>query len=108
MRLLRALIVTTCLSVVGWQAVTCMGKFLGRPQGTAISIVQANENIFPTITICPDAFNDSARDLLYNGTLLNSCGIKIGDYRYNGIWANESHELEICRDPKKLFEEVCV
>ena len=82
-----------CLGIVIWQCWRCLEKFLSKPQGTQLSIVNSAGKMCPSITICPDTSN--------NSTTLLGCGIKKFEYLSGAIWSNQ--DIDGCGDPKELF-----
>ena len=92
-RLFRALVFLCCLGIVIWQCSRCLKKFLSKPQGTQLSIVNSAGKIFPSITVCPPTLN--------NLTSLKDCGIKEYQYKYKSIWSNQ--DIDGCSDPEELF-----
>ena len=91
--LFRALVFLCCLGIVKWQCWRCLEKFLSKPQGTQLSIVNSAGKIFPSITVCPPTLN--------NLTSLKDCGIKEYQYKYKSIWSNQ--DIDGCSDPEELF-----
>ena len=93
----------SCLGIVTWQCWRCLTKFLSKPQGTRLSIVNSAGNMFPSITICP--YSKSKENTGYNSTLLEECGITFHQYQKDGtVWSNQS--IENCRDPESLYYNV--
>ncbi len=52
-RMFRYFVFSTCLGIVIWQCLRCCTKFISKPQGTKLSIVNSAGNIFPSVTVCP-------------------------------------------------------
>ena len=92
-RFFRALVFLCCLGIVIWQCSRCLEKFLSKPQGTQLSIVNSAGKMFPSITVCPPILN--------NLTSLKDCGIKEYQYKYKSIWSNQ--DIDGCGDPEELF-----
>ena len=102
-RLFRAFVFLSCLGIVTWQCWRCLTKFLSKPQGTRLSIVNSAGNMFPSITICP--YSKSKENKGYNSTLLEECGITYKQYqRDEAVWSNQA--IEHCRDPESLYYDV--
>ena len=103
-RLFRAFVFLSCLGIVTWQCWRCLTKFLSKPQGTRLSIVNSAGNMFPSITICP--YSKSNQNTGYNSTLLEECGITIKQYHRDAaaVWSNQA--IENCRDPESLYYNV--
>ena len=98
----RLFIFIICLGIITWQCCKCIQKYLAKPQETRLSVVNSAGKMFPSVTVCPDAFNDTA---VYNNSNLSQCGINSYDYRYGCIWSVKGVNEE-CSDPKVLFEKV--
>ena len=79
-----------------------MTKFLSKPQGTRLSIVNSAGNMFPSITICP--YSNSNENTGYNSTLLEECGITFNQYQKDEVWSNQA--IESCKDPESLYYNV--
>ena len=93
----------SCLGIVTWQCWRCLTKFLSKPQGTRLSIVNSAGNMFPSITICP--YSNHKVNTGYNSTLLEECGITFDQYQKDeAVWSNQA--IESCRDPKSLYYNV--
>ena len=58
----KTLVFLSCLGVVLWQCGRCTTKYLSKPKGTQISIINvANNTLFPFITICPYPYTNTVR-----------------------------------------------
>ena len=101
-RLFRAFVFLSCLGIVTWQCWRCLTKFLSKPQGTRLSIVNSAGNMFPSITICP--YSKSNQNTGYNSTLLEECGITFNQYQKDEVWSNQA--IESCKDPESLYYNV--
>ena len=102
-RLFRAFVFLSCLGIVTWQCWRCLAKFLSKPQGTRLSIVNSAGNMFPSITICP--YSKSKEIAGYNSTLLKECGITFDQYQKDdAVWSNQA--IESCKDPESLYYNV--
>ena len=65
-----------CFVFVFWQSVLCIEKYIGKPQGTKLSLQHTSEiPQFPAITICPSEIEDK-----YNSSELNRCGLRYDFY----------------------------
>ena len=65
-----------CFVFVFWQSVQCIEKYIGKPQGTKLSLQHTSEiPQFPAITICPSEIEDK-----YNSSELNRCGLRYDLY----------------------------
>ena len=90
----------SCLGIVIWQCSKCLTKFLSKPQGTQLSVVNSAGNMFPSVTFCP--YPDPKEDTKYNSTILSNCGITRNQYFV--IWSNQT--IENCRNPKSLYYNI--
>ena len=43
-----------CFSVVVWQTIICLTKYIERPTGTAVNLKSSKDVSFPAITVCID------------------------------------------------------
>ena len=98
----RLFIFIVCLSIVAWQCFKCIQKYLENPQGTSLSVVNSAGKMFPSITVCPDAFNKTS---VLNSTSLSECGLNSDDYLWDCLWSVKGINDE-CADPKQLFEKI--
>ena len=89
----RKFVFLLCLGIVIWQCWRCLEKFLSKPQGTQLSIVNSAGEMFPSVTVC--------RAFLNNLTILSNCGITHHQYYREAIWSNQ--DIDGCGDPKELF-----
>ena len=89
----RKFVFLLCLGIVIWQCWRCLEKFLSKPQGTQLSIVNSAGEMFPSVTVC--------RAFLNNLTILSNCGITHHQYFREAIWSNQ--DIDGCGDPKELF-----
>ena len=101
-REVRLFIFSVCLSIVAWQCFKCIQKYLENPQGTSLSVVNSAGKMFPSITVCPDAFNKTS---VLNSTSLSECGLNSDDYLWDCLWSVKGINDE-CADPKQLFEKI--
>ena len=88
--LFRYLVFFTCFGIVSWQCWRCCTKFISKPQGTQLLIVNSAGNMFPSVTVCPS--EDKEYESPVNSTILSNCGIKWGDYKNNAKWSNQTIE----------------
>ena len=58
--------------------------------------------MFPSITVCPDAFNKTS---VLNSTSLSECGLNSDDYLWDCLWSVKGINNQ-CADPKQLFEKI--
>ena len=100
---IRSVIFLICVCIVLWQCYMCVNKYLDKPQGTHLSVVNSAGKMFPSITVCPDAFNSSS---VLNASSLSECGINSDKYRWEYIWSVKDSINSECRDPKRLFEKI--
>ena len=61
----------SCICIVSWKIVLCYIKYLENPQGTKISLENAQNHQFPTMTFC---FDDEEGGR-WNTTHLKHCKI---------------------------------
>ena len=106
-RLFRYFVFFTCLGIVTWQCWRCCTKFISKPQGTQLSIVNSAGNMFPSVTVCP--YPDPKEDKeygspVYNSTILSNCGINWQQYKQESKWSNQA--IENCDDPKSLYYNI--
>ena len=90
----------SCLGIVIWQCSKCLTKFLSKPQGTQLSVVNSVGNMFPSVTICP--YPDPNENTIYNSTILLDCGITGSQYFF--VWSNKT--IEKYRNPKSLYYNI--
>ena len=105
--LLRYLVFFTCFGIVSWQCWRCCTKFISKPQGTQLSIVNSAGNMFPSVTVCPypEATEDEEYGSpLYNSNILSNCGINWKQYKQECKWSNQA--IENCEDPKSLYYNI--
>ena len=101
-REVRISIFSVCLSIVAWQCFKCIQKYFENPQGTSLSVVNSAGKMFPSITVCPDAFNKTS---VLNSTSLSECGLNSDDYLWDCLWSVKGINNQ-CADPKQLFEKI--
>ena len=101
-RLFRYLVFFTCFGIVTWQCWRCCTKFISKPQGTQLLIVNSAGNMFPSVTVCPS--EDKEYGSPVNSTILSNCGIKWGEYKNKAKWSNQT--IENCGDPKSLYYNI--
>ena len=100
--LFRYLVFFTCFGIVTWQCWRCCTKFISKPQGTQLLIVNSAGNMFPSVTVCPS--EDKEYGSPVNSTILSNCGIKWGEYKNKAKWSNQI--IENCGDPKSLYYNI--
>ena len=93
-KVLKTLVLLSCLGVVLWQLWQCFTKFLSAPQSTHMSMTKAAGNdMFPSIIICPYPHTNTT----LNSTILSECGINWKEYLKEAKWSNK--EIEKCQNP---------
>ena len=83
-RLFRAFVFLSCFGIVIWQCSKCLTKFLSKPQGTRLSVVNSAGNMFPSVTVCPYPDPTEEKEYgspVYNSTILSNCGINWKEYK---------------------------
>ena len=91
--LTSCLIILGCITFVFYQTYQCFEKYVGKPQGTKLSIDFNGRHKFPAITVCANP-TEIGTVKPYNKEILDDCGIK----RYQ----NNSGKLHQCREKKIL------
>ena len=90
----------TCIGVVTWQCMKCFNKFISKPKGTHVSIMNTASGIlFPSISVCPNPIEG-----ILKSEILNECGLSKEDYFFHAKWSNQS--IEKCADPKTLYHDI--
>ena len=105
--LFRYLVFFTCFGIVTWQCWRCCTKFISKPQGTQLSIVNSAGNMFPSVTVCPYPEPTEDKEYgspVYNLTILSDCGIQWVHYKNHAKWSNQT--IENCGDPKSLYYNI--
>ena len=106
-RLFRAFVFLSCFGIVIWQCSKCLTKFLSKPQGTRLSVVNSAGNMFPSVTVCPYPDPTEEKEYgspVYNSTILSNCGINWKEYKSKAKWSNQT--IENCGDPKALYYNI--
>ena len=106
-RLFRAIVFLSCFGIVIWQCSKCLTKFLSKPQGTRLSVVNSAGNMFPSVTVCPYPDPTEVKEYgspVYNSTILSDCGIQWVHYKNKAKWSNQT--IENCGDPKSLYYNI--
>ena len=106
-RLFRAFVFLSCLGIVIWQCSKCLTKFLSKPKGTRLTMVNSAGNMFPSVTVCPYPDPTEAKEYgspVYNSTILSNCGISWKQYKLWSKWSNQT--IENCGDPKSLYYNI--
>ena len=93
-----------CLIIVTWQSVKCVLKFVEKPLGTQISLVESTKETLPEITVCPYPFGNTGKKFRYNTTILKDCNIGFDDYKTNGKWTGNGSDF--CQNPIELQEKL--
>ena len=97
----------SCFGIVIWQCSKCLTKFLSKPQGTRLSVVNSAGNMFPSVTVCPYPDPTEEKEYgspVYNSTILSNCGINWKEYKSKAKWSNQT--IENCQDPKALYYNI--
>ena len=106
-RLFRAFVFLICFGIVIWQCSKCLTKFVSKPQGTRLSVVNSAGNMFPSVTVCPYPDPTEVKEYgspVYNSTILSDCGIQWVHYKNKAKWSNQT--IENCGDPKSLYYNI--
>ena len=100
-KVLKILVLLSCLGATLWQCWRCFAKFSSEPQGTHMSMIKATGNpLFPSISICPYPFTNTT----FNSTILSECDISQTQYSTQARWSNNN--IGKCANPKTLYYNI--